>query len=325
MSMACGRWRVHGPFDMTAMISLARRYVAHRRKMGYQYGPKSVYPLIAFARFADRESPGRPLTTALALRWATSRPTLRPTAQAELLGCVRCFARYCALLDPRTEIPPSHLLGPARQRHRPHIFTKRQIGLILNRTRALPGTYAPLARRTYETLLGLLACTGMRLGEALRLQLSDLDTDSGLLRIAPCKSSPERLIPLDPTAVRALQHYRRHRRRIFPSGEHLFVGATGRPVIGRTIEVAFQKLTQGITPNGERLSLRLLDFRHTFTSRWIAEWSRQSNPVSHHLLLLARYLGHLNFRSTWWYVTSDPASLRSASEAFRHSHERGHV
>lgn len=82
-------------------------------------------------------------------------------------------------------------------------------------------------------------------------------------------------------------------------------------------------LTCGFVGNGQRSTLRLMDFRHAFASAWIAEWSRRSKPVSHHLLLLSRYLGHQGFTSTWWYVTSDPMALGAAARSFLRFHEGG--
>ena len=175
------------------MLTLAKRYIAHRRNMGYAMVlPAGQLPL--FARFADRHAPGKPLTTALALDWATSRPGQRRT-HAGWLSIVRCFARYCAALDPKTEVPDAFLLGPVSQRTRPHIFTRKQTRLILARARRLTTRFSPLHPLTYETMIGLLACTGLRPGEAIRLQLEDLDVTSGRLRIAPCKFSSARFLP----------------------------------------------------------------------------------------------------------------------------------
>jgi integrase len=304
------------------MLGLVRRYLASRRKLGYAM--RSAELLLDFGRFADRTAPRQPLTMALALQWATAVPTARPATHAGRLGMVRGFAQYCAALDPRTQIPDTYLLGPVVQRIRPHIFTTPQVRLILRRTRSLQTQRSLLHPLTYETLIGLLACTGMRPGEALRLRLHDFDADQGRLRIRSCKFSPERVIPLHPSTVRALQHYCATRQVLFPSGEALFVGTTGRPLAARKTERIFVRLTSDLRPTGQRRSLRLLDFRHTFASQRIAQWSRQSQPVAHHLLLLARYLGHRTFNSTWWYVTSDSAALRTASNSFHSYHEDRH-
>jgi integrase len=286
---------------------------------------KSAELLLDFARFADRVAPGKFLTTALAIQWATAGPATRPNTRAGRLGMVRGFARYCAASELQTQIPDSHLLGPRFQRVRPHLFTTAEIRLILRRTRQLETRRSPLHPLTYETLIGLLAATGIRPGEALRLQGQDLDLAQGTLRIRPCKFSPERVIALHPTTVRALQHYRQKRQRLFPGGESFFVGTNGRPLRARRTEKVFRRLTHGLVPGGERHSVRLMDFRHTFASQRISQWSRQAQPVAHHLLLLARYLGHRTFNSTWWYVSSDPVALQAASERFHRFHKDRHA
>ena len=104
----------------------------------------------------------------------------------------------------------------------------------------------------------------------------------------------------------------------------MIVGATGQPLSARRTEKVFLRLTHNIVSSGQRRSLRLLDFRHTFASARIAQWSRQAQPVAHHLLLLARYLGHRTFNSTWWYVSSDPAALRSVGRLFHGFHRARH-
>lgn len=161
-------------------------------------------------------------------------------------------------------------LGPHFQRARPHLFTIAEIRLILRRTRRRETRRSPLHPLTYHTLIGLLACTAKRPGEALRVQLRDFDANQGELRVRRCKFSPERTIPLHSTTVRALQHYRERRQAHFPWGDTFFVGATGRPLMTRRTERVFLRLTSDLVPRGERRSLRLLDFRHAFASQRIS-------------------------------------------------------
>ena len=304
-------------------LILVRRYLAFRRKLGYRMRAAEV--LLDFARFADRKAPGKPLTNALAIEWAAAMPLARPNTRVGRLSVVRGFARYCASLDSRTQVPDPYLLGPGFQRVAPHLFTAAELSLILQRTQQLETGHSPLHPLTYETLIGLLASTGMRPGEALRLQCHDLDVDKGTLRIRRCKFSPERVLALHPTTVRALQCYREKRQTLFPWGETLFVGATGQPLSARRMARVFRRLARGLVSCSEKRPVRLMDFRHTFASQRISQWSRQSQPVAHHLLLLARYLGHRTFNSTWWYVSSDPIALQAASERFRHFHKDRHA
>lgn len=297
-----------------------RRYLAYRRSLGYRMHGAEL--LLDFARFADANAPNEPLTTSLAIQWASASPSTCPKTRVKRLGMVRGFARYCATFDARTQVPESSLLGVGFQRGRPHVYRVAELKMILRRARRLETSRSSLHPLTYATLIGLLASTGMRPGEALRLHWTDLDVGQHTLRIRPCKFSPERVIPLHQTVVRALQRYVRARRTLFPEGETLFVNAVGRPLSARRTEKVFQRLARDIIPRSKRGSVRLMDFRHTFASGRISQWSRQKRPVAHHLLLLARYLGHRTFNSTWWYVTADPIALRDAGVRFRNFHEQ---
>lgn len=299
-----------------SMLSLAKRYLAHRRKMGFALSIEGGL-LVDFARFADRVAPRPALTTSLVLRWATQPQTANRTYHAVRYAIVRGFARYCAALDPRTEVPPPLLLGSVFKRRAPHIFSSAEIRLLLRRAMALSPRVSPLRPLTYATLLGLAACTGLRRCELIRLGVDDLDVSARCLRVPASKFSPPRVVPLHPTTVRALQRYREFRLRTYPFMNRFFAGQKGRPLQGVSIDWTLRKLAHGITPNGDRPSIRFVDLRHSFASRLIAQWSRQKQPVAHHLLLLAHYLGHQNFRSTWWYVSREPDSLGAAAARFQ--------
>src|SRR5665213_1181293 len=122
---------------MLSNLKLARQYLAHRRKLGFVLSSQGQH-ILAFARFADHIAPGQPLKTALALQWATEPKSPYRGYLAARLSAVRGFARYCATIDPRSEVPASRLLGPAVQRRTPHIYSAAEISLILHQARALP-------------------------------------------------------------------------------------------------------------------------------------------------------------------------------------------
>jgi integrase len=304
------------------MLSLAKHYLAHRRKMGFALAIEG-YLLLDFAKFADRVAPRQALTTSLILQWAT-RPqtTHRSVYHAARYAAVRGFVHYCAALKPRTEVPPPLFLGSVFKRRAPHIFSLEEIRLILRRAEALSPRISPLRPLTYATLLALAACTGLRLCELLRLRVEDLDVATGCLSVPRSKFSPSRVIPLHPTTVRALEQYREIRLRTYPMTNPFFAGQKGRPLQKVSVEWTLRKLVRGITPNGDRPTVRFVDMRHSFATHLVGLWSRQRQPVSHHLLLLARYLGHQNFRSTWWYISREPDSLVSASARFQKYHAR---
>jgi integrase len=179
---------------------LVQRYLAYRRSLGYRMHGGEL--LLNFARFADAKAPNKPLTTSLAIQWASATPSARPKTRAQRLGMVRGFARYCRTFDARTQVPDTSLLGVGFQRGRPHIFAVAELTMILRRARRLETTRSSLHPLTYTTLIGLLASTGMRPGEALRLHWTALDAELCSLRIRRCKFSPERV-----TAIRTFVRF----------------------------------------------------------------------------------------------------------------------
>jgi len=302
----------------TTMHSRVRAYLAHRRKLGFVLS-KEAYHLRKFASFADKTASGQPLTTAIALRWATSVGHNRCGYHAMRYQAVRGLARYLAALDPHTEVPPARMLGSTCIRRQPHIYTLEQVRLMMKQARQLPHRlrYLELRSRTFETMIGLVFCTGLRPAEVCKLRLVDFDPRARTIVITQTKFSPQRILPLHSTVVRALKRYQEARRRIIPFGDHLFVGRRGVPFTSKTIGTVFRSIVRGIEPNGARPMVRFGDLRHTFATRLIATWSRRGEPVPHYLVLLSRYMGHKQFNATWWYVSPDCSSLRSAARLFQ--------
>ena len=187
------------------------------------------------------------------------------------LVSVRSFACFCVTIDPRSEVPPKRLIRSAYVRRAPHIYSTEQVRLLMRRARRLVPSCRDLLRPyTLETLIGLLASTGLRIGEALRLRIPDFDPQAGTLPVSRFKFSPERLRPLHPSTVRALMRYQEERQRLCPFGEHFFVGRFGCPVSMSTADKLFRKLAHAIHANGIRPNPRWHDFRHSFATHWIA-------------------------------------------------------
>lgn len=300
---------------MSTLSQLVKRYLAHRRKLGYilEVEHRSLPQL---ARFHERLAPGKPLRTRLILKWAVQPATGSRRYYVKRLASARAFAKYCAALDPRTQIPDYRLLGPWYERKAPHIYSIDEIRLMMRQARLLPTFRSPLRPLTYETLVGLIACTGLRVREAIRLRVGDVDFNGGTLLVAPCKFSPARALPLHASTLRALRRYFDTRWRKHPFGETFFVGRSGRPLRVSRVHADFRTIRRGVIPNGARAAPRIHDLRHTFASRHIAGWNRERAPLAHRLLLLSRYLGHRSLNDTWWYISADPATLRCAASRF---------
>lgn len=305
------------------MQRLVARYLDHRQQLGYALESEGKL-LRQFARFADQDAPGQPLTIELGHRWALSPAELTPRYRAIRLSALRGLGRYGALFDPRTEVLPKGQYGSGRNRPAPHIYTTVQVRWLMHAAALLESRLSPLRALTIKTIIGLLWCTGLRIGEAICLRDRDFDPRARTLCIAPRKFSPQRILPIHPSVVRALQHLQRRRRQRYPHSEHLFVSNSGKG--GRslrvTVEYYFRRLASPLRPKGDLASVRLHDFRHTFASNLIARWSRQAAPLPHHLVFLSRYLGHRNFSDTYWYVQPNRAALQHAATTFQNYRQR---
>lgn len=230
---------------------------------------------------------------------------------ARRLKTVRLFAKYCQGSEPGAEVPPRHVFGPIAGRPTPYLYSPEQIRRLLRRARQLPGTRQA---QTYAMLLGLLACTGLRISEALGLRVSDVDLARGVLCIRESKYHKVRWTPLHPTTVRRLHGYLRQRQQWYPQVEHLFVASQGRPLSRATVEKVFRRLRSGLAEQGQP---RLHDLRHTFAARVLLRWQAQKQGATHRLPVLACYLGHNRVAHTYWYLQAFPALLAQSARRFR--------
>jgi integrase len=168
---------------------------------------------------------------------------------------------------------------------------------------------------TFQTLWGLLACTGLRVGEALRLEVDDVDASLGTLTIRRSKFGRSRCLPLQPSTVAALATYRQQRQHYFPqtSQRHFFLSLTGRPLSLAQAETTFRTLRLQLGWHFTPLP-RLYDLRHHFAIERLRSWYQQSQTqVQQHLHTLATYLGHRHIRETYWYLSAVPELLALAS------------
>jgi integrase len=213
-----------------SMVELAKEYLDYRRRLGLRLRIEGRM-LLAFARYADGSGHRGPLTTELAGCWARLPAETTPLYQARRLQVVRGFARYRALFDSDTEIPPKGLLGPSQRRTTPHIYSEAELSALLAAARRLRSP-AGLRSQTYATWIGLLICTGLRIAEALKLARRDIDWGQSTLTIRETKLHKSRLVPMHPTTLQALESYARFRDRCHPSPQTdvFFVSERGTPL-----------------------------------------------------------------------------------------------
>lgn len=255
------------------------------------------------------------VTVEAALDWAQHSPTSKGTTVGpRRLTAARGFARYLSGIDPSTQVPPLGLM-PSRQRwRRPFIYTPGDIDAILSQTRA--SIESPFRAATYQTLIGLLAASGLRIGEAIKLDRSDIDWDQGVLLIRESKFGKSRLVPLHPSTMRALAEHARLRDELQkrPKEASFFVSLTrqrlGYPVVGQT----FRRLIDDAGIGSDSPSPpRLHDLRHTFAIRTLLSWYRSDEDVQAKIPSLSTYLGHREPASTYWYLSAAPELLALAA------------
>jgi integrase len=234
----------------------------------------------------------------------------KPDHWRRRLGWVRGFARYLATIDPESDVPSKDLLPARGDRVTPHIYSEAEIVALMAAARTVrpPSTAASI-----ETVIGLMASTGLRLGEALGLDRQHVDLDQGVLQVRAAKQSKQRDVPLHPTTTGALRDYARVRDRYVPEPETpaFFVNGVGTRLSKHTVHPAFRKLIRqvGLEGRGQRTRPRLHDLRHSFAVRTLLDWYRSGAEVEREMPLLSTYLGHVQPVSTYWYLQAVPELL----------------
>lgn len=297
---------------MSALAEEAERYLRLRRALGHDLAEAGRL-LPRFVAYLDAIG-AQTITITAAIAWAQE-----PAAQAgtsvwpRRMSVARGFARHLAGIDPRTEVPPLGLI-PSRQRRRaPYIYAPDEIAALMGQARRLG---SPLRAATFETLLGLLAATGLRIGEARRLERADLDWAEGVLVVRESKFGKSRLVALEPSVIEALRAYADRRDQLVPRPRttSFFASAVGTPLIYTTVCEVFRALcgAAGIGVGAPRRP-RIHDLRHTFAVRTLASWYRAGEDVEARLAWLATYLGHREPRYTYWYLQAAPELLALAA------------
>ena len=301
----------------TSLVDRATQYLAERRALGFALTITGKR-LLAFARFADAQGPGRPVTTSVAVAWARSAQRATPLTWARRLEVIRPFARYVRQFDAATEVPPRGLLGRAHRRLPPHVYTDDDVQRVLREARQLspPGS---LRAAAVMTVLGLLAASGLRVSEALRLERDDVDFDRGVLHVRLTKFCKSRYVPLHPTTVAALRQYAEARDRRLPRPTRwFFVVDTGGPLTYSKLRTAFRRIR--IRLGWERRTTgrrpRIHDLRHTFACRRLVQWHREHADVEARLFDLSTYLGHVKVSDTYWYLTGFPELFSLVAQRF---------
>ncbi len=298
---------------MSALERALTDYLQLRRSLGHELADAGrVLP--GFVAYLDAHDLPT-VTIEATLAWAQQSSI----GQVSTLGprrmtAARGFARYLAGTDADTEVPPLGLM-PSRQRWRqPFIFSAADIDTIM--AQAGQSIASPLRAATYETLIGLLAASGLRIGEAIKLDRDDVDWAQGVLLIRESKFGKSRLVPLQGSSMKTLEAYARLREELQPRSKEpsFFVSLTHKRLCYAVVSATFRQLTDTAgVGTGAPSPPRLHDLRHAFAVRALLSWYRTGEDVQAKIPALSTYLGHREPASTYWYLSAAPELLALAA------------
>jgi integrase/recombinase XerD len=298
---------------MSALRQAAEEYLTLRRALGYKLGWQGRV-LLQFVDYLD-ERGASVITTELALAWARQPSQASQLWWSQRLSVVRSFARYLHALDARTQVPGPDLLPARFRRAVPYLYSEADIEALMGQAAAIA---TPLRAATYETLIGLLAVTGMRVGEAIGLDQDDVDLADGLLVVRHGKGGSRRVLPLHASTVDALGAYAQRRDRLCPkpSSAAFFVSNSGTRLDYRSVWREFDRLRRltGLAGRSGLRPARLHDLRHSFVLRTLLNWYGAGADVAAQLPLLSTFLGHVDPSDTYWYFEAAPELLALAAE-----------
>lgn len=297
---------------MTTLQESLADYLQIRRRLGFEM-PQDGRLLEGFVGFLDQADAPR-ITVELALAWARLPVEAHPQRWRQRLSVARGFARHHATIDPTSEVPSKDLLPGHRSRIAPYIYTEAEIAALMAAARQL----RPRSRGVrHGTLIGLIAVTGMRPGEAVGLNCDDVDLNNAVVAIRAGKQKKQREVPLHATTVSALREYARLRDACIsePSTPAFFVSARGQRMGREELNRTFTKLVGevGLDGRGARARPRPHDLRHAFAVNTLLGWYRAGENVDRRMPLLSTWLGHVDPASTYWYLEAVPELLELVS------------
>jgi integrase len=302
-----------------AVAARVAEFVALRRGLGYR-SPSQERMLRAFARYLDEAGHQGPIPLEISLDWATSTASTDPCNPARRLSVVRGFLRHLSAIDGATEVPPPGMLGSVGHRAPPHVYSDREISQLLAAAAGL-APVGGLRPHCYATLFGLIACTRLRISEALALACGDVDLVGGVLTVRAGKRGRMRLVPLHPSALGPLGDYAVERARWFgrpEEGAAFFRTDRSERISYNAANHAFRLLRRqlGWTAASRTRTPRVHDLRHRMVVRRVQAWHAEGADVDAKIPALATYLGHVEVRDVYWYLSAVPELMSIVADRF---------
>jgi integrase len=304
-------------------------YLTLRRALGFKL--HNVARLLG--QFVDylSERDVRVPTTQIALTWAMLPAGASPNWRAIRLSAVRGFTAYLHAIDPCVEVPPAGLIRSGPCRATPYLYSQAEITALVTAA----GGLRPRPRAaTYQVLIGLLAVTGLRIGEAIAADTLDLDVEHGNLVVRHAKFDTSRLVPLHPTTIQALTGYLDLREHLRPAAGSpaLLTSSRGTRLLHSNVGLTFNALARqaGITARSASCRPRIHDLRHSFAVATLLDWHRDGVDVAAMMPKLSTYLGHTDPKHTYWYLEAAPELMALAGQRLdthlaAHQADRGEV
>ena len=298
---------------MSALHQALADYLAVRRVLGYRL-VRAEKLLTQFLAFVE-ERGEKHLTLDTALAWATAPAGADPSWISRRLSDIRRFAIHLRGIDPATQVPPADILPGRTRRATPYLYSPEEITTLMDAAAILRGSHR---RATYRTLVGVLAATGIRVGEAIAIDRHDFNAVDGVLTIRNGKFCKSRELPLHPSTAAAIDGYLRRtdRPQHVPNVQALFLSPTGTRLLYTNVQNTFQRLVRhsGIAPRSGMCRPRLHDLRHGFAVNTMLDAYRDGADPGARLAILSTYLGHINPVHTYWYLSASPELLKLAGD-----------
>lgn len=300
---------------MSALRQALADYLSVRRALGSKLdrAEKLLTQFVSYLEQHDTDV----ITVEHAVAWATL-PGGTGWWHALRLIAVRRFAVYLRNFDDRTQIPPPGLIAHGKHRATPYLYSAAEIDALVAAAGRLP---TPIAAATYPAMISLLAITGMRFAEAIALDVTDFDDHTETVIVRNGKFGKSRLLPIHPTAAEGLRHYLTHRQQLLHTRKLadrsvLFISAAGTRLDHSSAQKKWRTIRAiaGLTPRSGNCRPRIHDLRHSFAVATLLDWYRRGADVPALLPTLSTYLGHVDPKSTYWYLTAAPELLELAGQ-----------
>ena len=285
-------------------------YLGVRRAMGFALHSEGSL-LQSFAHYSDAAGKSH-ICNETAIQWAGVARLA--TTRARRLGQVIRLARYLRAEDQRHEIPPTIFGCEKGPRPVPYIFSVDNVKRLVEAASGL-GRRDPFRGQTYSTFFALLACTGLRVSEAIKLRFEDVTADGLIIRCSKFRKS--RMVPLHSTAQIGLERYIQRRRPFAPFDDHVFVSLRRRSLLVGDAETAFRTAAMKIglkrEPGLPRPTIHSL--RHTFAVRALENCPDGRDRITKHMVALSTYLGHSKVADTYWYLEATTELMNGIADS----------